>query len=54
MTEKIEDLVSILFVPLYFAYAGLNIQLGNLGDWQSWGFVLLVVGIACGGTPLSR
>lgn len=49
MTEKIEDLVSILFLPLYFAYAGLNVNLGDLNDGQSWLFVLLVVAVACGG-----
>ena len=30
MTEKIEDLVSVLFLPLYFGYAGLNVQLSDL------------------------
>lgn len=49
MTEKIEDLVSILFLPLYFAYAGLNVQLGDLDDGQSWGFVFLVIVVACAG-----
>ena len=41
--EKIEDLVSIVFVPLYFAYSGLYTQLGELNDLQTWGFVLLVL-----------
>ena len=49
MTEKIEDLVSILFLPLYFAYSGLNTQLGELADPQAWLFALLVFATACGG-----
>ena len=49
MTEKVEDLVSILFLPLYFAYSGLNTQLGELADPQAWLFVLLVFTTACGG-----
>ena len=49
MTEKIEDLVSILFLPLYFAYSGLNTQLGELSDGKTWLFAFLVFACACGG-----
>jgi Kef-type K+ transport system membrane component KefB len=49
ITEKIEDLISILFLPLYFAYSGLNTRLSELSDGQTWGFVFLVILVACGG-----
>jgi Kef-type K+ transport system membrane component KefB len=49
ITEKCEDLVSILLLPLYFAYSGLGTQLGALADFQSIGIVLLVWLVACGG-----
>lgn len=49
LTEKIEDLVAILFLPLYFAYSGLGTHLDTLNDAKSWGIVLLVLLTACGG-----
>ncbi|KAI8901773.1 Cation/H+ exchanger [Globomyces pollinis-pini] len=49
ITEKLEDMVSILFLPLYFAYSGLNTQLGELNDWKAWEYVLLVFLTACFG-----
>ncbi|KAJ3267675.1 K(+)/H(+) antiporter, partial [Terramyces sp. JEL0728] len=52
MTEKIEDLVLILFLPLYFAYSGLNTQLGTLDDAQTWGVIILITVTACGGKIL--
>lgn len=49
VTEKLEDLVSIILLPLYFAYSGLNTQLGTLNSATSWGLVVLVLVVACGG-----
>ncbi|KAI8928929.1 Sodium/hydrogen exchanger family-domain-containing protein [Entophlyctis helioformis] len=49
ITEKVEDLVSILFLPLYFAYSGLNFSIDSLNDAFSWGMVVLVIAVACGG-----
>jgi Kef-type K+ transport system membrane component KefB len=46
MTEKLEDLVTILFLPLYFAYAGLGVNLSALNDLETWGFVVLVLVVA--------
>jgi Kef-type K+ transport system membrane component KefB len=50
MTEKIEDLISIMFLPLYFAYSGLGVNLGTLNTPQAFGFVVLVIIVACAGT----
>ncbi|KAJ3120437.1 K(+)/H(+) antiporter [Nowakowskiella sp. JEL0407] len=49
LTEKVEDLVSIVFLPLYFAYSGLNTRIDQLNDGQSWLMVLLVTAVACFG-----
>lgn len=48
LTEKVEDLVSIFFLPLYFAYAGLNVNIGGLNGF-AWGMVALSILVACGG-----
>ncbi|KAJ3087039.1 K(+)/H(+) antiporter, partial [Quaeritorhiza haematococci] len=49
LTEKIEDLVTILFLPLYFTYSGLNTRIDQLKDGESWGMVLLVIAVAVSG-----
>ena len=49
MTEKIEDLISVLFLPLYFALSGLSTDLGLLNDGMTWGYV---IGMYCFGNSL--
>ncbi|KAL4930143.1 Kha1p [Aspergillus undulatus] len=59
LTEKIEDLVTALFLPLYFTLSGLQTDLGLLDTGIVWGYVVAVVSIAfiakvAGGTLASR
>jgi len=49
VTEKIEDLVSILFLPLYFALSGLSTNLGLLNDGITWAYVIGVIAVAFAG-----
>ncbi|OMJ29745.1 Cation/H(+) antiporter 17 [Smittium culicis] len=43
IAEKIEDLISIFFLPIYFALSGLNTNLGLLNSGRAWlAFVLTV------------
>ncbi|KAK3071057.1 hypothetical protein LTR53_009343 [Teratosphaeriaceae sp. CCFEE 6253] len=46
VTEKVEDLVSALFLPLYFALSGLSTNLGLLNDGITWAYVIGVIAIA--------
>ena len=46
MTEKVEDLVCALFLPLYFALSGLSTNLGLLDNGITWGYVIAVIAIA--------
>ena len=46
LAEKIEDFVSILFLPIYFALSGLKTQIGTLNDGQAWGYVILLTVVA--------
>lgn len=46
VTEKIEDLVSALFLPLYFALSGLSTNLGLLDDGITWAYVIGVIAVA--------
>lgn len=59
MTNKIEDLISVLFLPLYFASSGLSTDLGLLDDGKTWGYVIAVIvcafaGKIIGGTLAAR
>jgi Kef-type K+ transport system membrane component KefB/nucleotide-binding universal stress UspA family protein len=59
LAEKLEDLVIIVLVPLFFAYSGVRTEIGLLdsaGDWAVCGLILLVgtVGKAGGGALAAR
>jgi len=49
ITEKLEDIVAILFLPLYFALSGLRTSITSLDDPMLWGVVALVIFVACFG-----
>ncbi|KAH7431233.1 hypothetical protein KP509_08G038400 [Ceratopteris richardii] len=52
LTEKIEDLVTILFLPLYFAVSGLKTNIGAIRSAQAGGLLVLVIAVTCGGKVL--
>jgi Kef-type K+ transport system membrane component KefB len=49
VTKRIEDLVTVVFLPIYFALSGLKTQIGLLDTARSWGLVILVTSVACFG-----
>ena len=49
VTEKIEDLVGALFLPLYFTLSGLSTNIGLLNNGITWAYVIGVISVAfCG------
>ncbi len=46
VTEKVEDLVGALFLPLYFTLSGLSTNLGLLDTGITWAYVVGVIGVA--------
>ncbi|KAG8530893.1 uncharacterized protein KY384_004250 [Bacidia gigantensis] len=59
LTEKIEDLVTVFFLPLYFALSGLSTNLGLLNNGITWAYVVGVIACAffgklIGGTLAAR
>ncbi|KAK6347370.1 K(+)/H(+) antiporter [Orbilia brochopaga] len=46
VAEKIEDLVTVLFLPLYFTLSGLRTNIGLLDSGIVWGYVVGVLVIA--------
>ncbi|TKV90403.1 hypothetical protein SEVIR_9G026300v4 [Setaria viridis] len=49
LTEKMEDLVSSLFLPLYFVSSGLKTNVATISGATSWGFLALVITTSCAG-----
>ncbi|XP_030954103.1 cation/H(+) antiporter 18-like [Quercus lobata] len=49
LVEKVEDLVSGLFLPLYFVSSGLRTNIATIQGLQSWGLLVLVIFTACFG-----
>ena len=59
IVEKIEDLVAVFFLPLYFALSGLSTNLGLLNNGITWAYVVGIIAIAffgkvTGGTLAAR
>jgi Kef-type K+ transport system membrane component KefB len=59
LTEKIEDLISALLVPLFFANAGLSTDISLLDTGTTWGYVICIIVVAflskiIGGTAGAR
>lgn len=46
VTEKVEDLVGALFLPLYFTLSGLSTNLGLLDTGITWAYVIGVISVA--------
>ncbi|OJT07104.1 K(+)/H(+) antiporter 1 [Trametes pubescens] len=46
LVEKLEDLVVILLLPIYFALSGLRTNLGLLNNGVTWGYVVLICVVA--------
>ncbi|KAL9001865.1 MAG: hypothetical protein Q9188_005184 [Gyalolechia gomerana] len=59
LTEKLEDLVTVFFLPLYFALSGLSTNIGLLDSGITWAYVVGVIAVAffgkiIGGTIAAR
>ncbi|MCL7022631.1 hypothetical protein MKW94_021301 [Papaver nudicaule] len=49
LIERIEDFVSGLLLPLYFASSGLKTDVAKIRGAASWGLLALVIAVACAG-----
>ncbi len=46
LTDKLEDLVLLLLLPIFFVYTGLRTQIGLLDTWHLWKICLVVLLVA--------
>nr|WP_275976815.1 cation:proton antiporter [Polyangium aurulentum] len=49
LAEKLEDVVVVLLLPLFFAYSGLRTQIGLLNSPHHWAICALIIVLACAG-----
>ncbi|KAF8837550.1 hypothetical protein BDN67DRAFT_991719 [Paxillus ammoniavirescens] len=49
LTKKLEDMVSIVFLPLYFTLSGLNTNLGLLDNGITWAFTIAITCLSFSG-----
>ncbi|CAK9188586.1 unnamed protein product [Ilex paraguariensis] len=49
LIERIEDFVTGLLLPLYFASSGLKTNISKINGVEAWGLLVLVITAACGG-----
>jgi Kef-type K+ transport system membrane component KefB len=49
LTEKLEDMVSVIFLPLYFTLSGLSTDLGLLNTGTIWAFTVSICVLAFAG-----
>jgi Kef-type K+ transport system membrane component KefB/nucleotide-binding universal stress UspA family protein len=47
LAEKLEDLVVVFLLPMFFAYSGLRTQIGLLSTVDAWMQCALIIAIAC-------
>ncbi|XP_023545155.1 cation/H(+) antiporter 20-like [Cucurbita pepo subsp. pepo] len=53
LIERIEDFVSGLLLPLYFASSGLKTDVAKIKGGRAWGLLALVISTACAGKILA-
>ncbi len=47
LADKLEDLVVVFLLPLFFAYSGLRTEIGLLDSRQAWSICALIIAVAC-------
>ena len=53
MTRRIEQLVTVFLLPVFFVYSGLNTSIGLLTGLWLWGLAALLIGVAIGAKGLA-
>jgi Kef-type K+ transport system membrane component KefB len=45
-THKLEDVVTVVFLPAFFAFSGMRTQIGLLSSWEDWLICAAIIGVA--------
>lgn len=46
LTRKLEDTVTVLLLPAFFAFTGMRTQIGLVSGWENWIWCLLIIVVA--------
>ena len=46
LVVRVENISSVLLLPVFFAFTGLRTQIGLLGDTHDWTICLIIIGVA--------
>ncbi|KAG6820502.1 hypothetical protein H0H93_016309 [Arthromyces matolae] len=46
IAESLEDLVTMVLIPIYFTLSGLNTNLGSMNSGKAWGYTFLITTVA--------
>lgn len=46
LTRRLEDTVTVLLLPAFFAFTGMRTQIGLVSGWEEWGWCLLIIVVA--------
>jgi len=49
LTVRVENISSVLLLPVFFAFTGLRTQIGSLGSLHDWAICLVIIGVATAG-----
>ena len=49
LTDRVEDLVRIVFLPAFFAFTGMRTQIGLISSAEDWIYCLIIIAVACFG-----
>jgi nucleotide-binding universal stress UspA family protein len=47
LSDKLEELVLVVLLPLFFAYSGVRTQIGLLSSAGAWAICALIIAVAC-------
>lgn len=46
LSARIEDLTTVVLLPIFFAYTGIRAQIGLLDSWQAWVACAVIIAVA--------
>jgi Kef-type K+ transport system membrane component KefB len=46
VTERLDDLVRVMFLPAFFAFTGMRTEIGLMATWQDWLFCAGIIAVA--------
>ena len=49
LCHKLEDLVTVLLLPAFFAFTGMRTEIGLISGWENWLWCLAIIAVATAG-----